>query len=147
MAVKIVHGNLFDSEMKTLTNTVNCVGVMGKGIALEFKNRFPEMYKEYRRLCDKGLVRLGEPYLYEDLFGTSILNFPTKNHWRSFSRIEDIEDGLDYFASKYAEWGITSIAFPQLGCGNGGLDWNTVRPLMTDKLDPLDLEVEIYAKS
>lgn len=153
MAVKLVKGDLFESDMQTLTNTVNCVGVMGKGVALEFKKRYPKMYKDYQARCKNNLVKLGEPYLYEDeptLFEdnspcVSILNFPTKNHWRNHSNINDIANGLDYLAAHYKEWRITSIAFPPLGCGNGGLNWEDVCPLMMNKLEPLDLQAEIYA--
>jgi len=143
--IKVLIGNLFDSTAKTIVNTVNCVGVMGKGIALEFKKRFPDMMKDYKVRCDIKQVRPGEPYLFEDLLGTSILNFPTKNHWRSPSRLEDIMRGLDIFAKNHKAWGIESIAFPPLGCGNGGLDWKVVGPLIYQKLAPLGIDVEIYA--
>jgi O-acetyl-ADP-ribose deacetylase (regulator of RNase III)/uncharacterized protein YwgA len=143
--IKILIGNLFESQAKTLVNTVNCVGVMGKGIALEFKKRFPDMMNDYKARCAGKRVAPGIPFLYADLLGTSILNFPTKNHWRSPSKLEDIVRGLDYFAAHYREWGIESIAFPPLGCGNGGLDWKVVGPLMYQKLASLDIDVEIYA--
>jgi hypothetical protein len=84
-------GDLFASQAQTLVNTVNCVGVMGKGVALEFKKRWPAMFEDYRRRCDAKQVRLGEPCLYRDASGTSIVNFPTKDHWRSPSRVADIE--------------------------------------------------------
>ncbi len=138
-------GNLFDSNAKTLVNTVNCVGVMGKGIAAEFKKRYPAMFEEYKRRCDAGQVQLGYPYHYRDLTGVSLVNFPTKQHWRSPSRLQDIEHGLDHFVASYAAWGITSVAFPPLGCGNGGLEWSDVGPLMYRKLISLPIPVEIYA--
>src|SRR5216684_726913 len=97
-------GDLFRSEAQTLVNTVNCVGIMGKGIALAFKERFPDMYKDYVARCERGEVRLGEPYLYKQLFGPWILNFPTKDHWRAVSRLSDIVAGLDYLTSHYKEW-------------------------------------------
>jgi uncharacterized protein YwgA/O-acetyl-ADP-ribose deacetylase (regulator of RNase III) len=131
--------------MKTLVNTVNCVGVMGKGIAAIFKKEYPDMFKEYRERCDLGKMKLGEPYHYTDLTGTSIVNFPTKQHWRASTRLADVEAGLDYFIANYKKWGIESIAFPPLGCGNGGLEWETVGPLMYQKLKKLDIPVEIYA--
>ena len=81
--MKILLGNIFDSKCSTLVNTVNCAGVMGKGIALEFKKRYPEMFREYQILCKEGKVQPGKPYLYHDLTGASIINFPTKDHWRS----------------------------------------------------------------
>lgn len=143
--IKILIGNLFDSQAKTIVNTVNCVGVMGKGIALEFKKRFPDMMKDYKNRCAAKLMRPGKPYLFEDLIGTSILNFPTKNHWRSPSKLEDIMDGIEHFKSHYKDWGIESIAFPPLGCGNGGLDWKVVGPFLYQELVELDIEIEIYA--
>lgn len=98
-------GDLFQSQAQTLVNTVNCVGVMGKGIAAEFKKRFPAMYADYRQRCDAGRVRLGEPYHYRDVVGASIINFPTKDHWRSPSRLEDIVRGLDYLVAHLPQWG------------------------------------------
>lgn len=138
-------GDLFESRAQTLVNTVNCVGVMGKGVAALFKKRFPAMYDDYKLRCDRHEVRLGEPYLYRDLSGTMIVNFPTKDHWRSSSRLADIESGLDYFASHTERWGLTSAAFPPLGCGNGGLDWVEVGPLIYKKLHSLPINIEVYA--
>ena len=143
MQVRI--GNIFDSKMQTIVNTINCVGVMGKGIALEFKNRYPDMYKEYVGMCARGEVSPGKPYLYSDMFGTFILNFPTKNHWKSPSKLSYIVDGLDWFVGNYSSMGITSVAFPPLGCGNGGLSWELVGPIMYRKLKDLPIEIEIYA--
>lgn len=143
MIVKI--GNIFESTSKTLVNTVNCVGVMGKGIALEFKKRYPLMFNEYVQLCNAGEVKPGQPYYYSDLCGASILNFPTKDHWRSPSKLSYIEKGLNWFRKNYEELGITSIAFPPLGCGNGGLTWAVVGPLMYSKLADLPIDIEIYA--
>jgi len=143
--MKVTIGNLFEGNAKTIVNTVNCVGVMGKGIAQEFKARYPAMYKDYVNHCEAGKVQPGVPYLFSDMLGNSILNFPTKKHWRSPSKLEDIIHGLDIFVEKYKAWGIESIAFPPLGCGNGGLDWEVVGPIMYQKLLPLDIDVEIYA--
>jgi O-acetyl-ADP-ribose deacetylase (regulator of RNase III) len=142
---KALIGDLFASRAQTLVNTVNCVGVMGKGVALEFKKRFPDVFDDYAARCERKEVKLGEPYLYRSAAGTSVLNFPTKNHWRSPSRLADIERGLDYFVDHYAQWGITSAAFPPLGCGNGGLDWSEVGPLIYGKLNRLPISVEVYA--
>ena len=141
--IKKLYGNLFDSRMETLVNTVNCVGVMGKGIALQFKLRYPEMFHDYKIRCTAGSVLPGEPYLYRDTTEKSILNFPTKRHWRDDSRITDIEFGLDYFVQHYREWEITSIAFPPLEC-DGGLSWAQVENLMTEKLSAITIPVEIY---
>lgn len=118
---------------------------MGKGIAQAFKKRFPDMFEDYARRCEQDLVKPGVPYLYENMLGTSIINFPTKKHWRSPSRLADIERGLDIVLEEYRDWGIESIAFPPLGCGNGGLDWEVVGPIMYQKLSKLGIPVEIYA--
>lgn len=138
-------GDLFESRAQTLVNTVNCVGVMGKGIAEKFKLRFPEMFADYKKRTDRKAVRLGQPYLYQDLSGLKIINFPTKDHWRSPSRLADIERGLDYLVAHAAEWDLGSIALPPLGCGNGGLEWSEVGPLIYQKLRPLPIDVEVYA--
>ncbi|MEO0140833.1 MAG: macro domain-containing protein [candidate division WOR-3 bacterium] len=141
----IKKGNIFESQVQTLVNSVNCEGIMGKGIALEFKKRFPEMFRDYEDKCKKGLVRLGQPYLFKQITPPWILNFPTKKRWRSLSRIQDIEDGLIYLRDHYREWGITSLAVPALGCSNGKLDWCVVGPLLYKYLSQLDIPVEIYA--
>lgn len=143
MIVKI--GNLFESSAHTLVNTVNCVGIMGKGIALDFKNKYPAMFKEYVQMCNNRDIKPGIPYLYSDLYGTSILNFPTKDHWRSPSKLSYIVNGLNWFRENYKQLGITSIAFPPLGCGNGGLPWSVVGPMMYSKLADLPISIEIYA--
>ena len=143
--IKVLIGDLFDTSMQTLVNTVNCVGVMGKGVAKTFKERYPAMFEDYKRRCDQKQVKPGEPYYYQDMLGASIVNFPTKDHWRSSSRVADVVKGLDIFVGNYKEWGITSIAFPPLGCGNGGLDWALVGPLMYQRLKDLDIDIEIYA--
>lgn len=142
---KVLIGNLFESRAQTLVNTVNCVGIMGKGVAAEFKQRYPAMFKDYLSRCERKAVRLGEPYLYTDVSGARIVSFPTKNHWRAASRIADIEHGLDYFAAHVTEWGITSVALPPLGCGNGGLEWAEVGPLLWRKLHALPIDIELYA--
>lgn len=143
--MRILIGDIFESDCRTLVNTVNCVGVMGKGIAKCFKERYPDMYKDYKRRCTCGVVRPGTPYLFDDILGTSILNFPTKDHWRSPSRLSYIREGLDWFCAHWDELGITSIAFPPLGCGNGGLNWREVGPIMYEKLKGLPIDIEIYA--
>ncbi len=138
-------GNLFSSRAQTLVNPVNCVGVMGKGLALEFKRRYPAMFQEYRYLCAAHQLRPGEPYLYRDLNGASILNFPTKDHWRNPSELRTIVSGLQWFRARYRIFGIQSIAFPALGCGNGGLPWETVGPVLYRYLRDLPIPVELYA--
>lgn len=143
--VEIVEGDLFQSGAQTLVNTVNTVGVMGKGVALEFRKRFPAMYEDYRERCRRGEVRLGEPYLYRMETGPWILNFPTKEHWRSVSRLDDIAAGLAHLERHYREWGIASLAVPPLGCGNGQLEWRVVGPLLREHLTRLDIPVELFA--
>lgn len=138
-------GNIFESKMQTIVNTVNCVGVMGKGLALEFKKRFPDMYEDYVARCDRKQVRLGEPYLYRRLLTPWILNFPTKGHWRSVSRLSDIIAGLEYLEKHYHEWEITSLAVPALGCSNGQLEWRVVGPTLYRYLSRFDIPVELYA--
>jgi len=138
-------GDLFESEAQTLVNTVNSVGVMGKGIALEFKKRFPAMYEDYLRRCEAGEVKLGRPYLYKRPTSPWILNFPTKDHWRSVARLADIVAGLRYLVRHYREWGIESLAVPPLGCGFGGLEWRVVGPTLYRHLKLLEIPVELYA--
>lgn len=142
--VKLVKGDIFDSQMQTLVNTVNCVGIMGKGLALEFKKRFPDMFKDYAARCKRDQVQLGKPYLYRRLMPPWILNFPTKDHWRSVSRLKDIVEGLNYLKRHYKDWGITSLAIPALGCANGQLEWNVVGPTMYRILSTFDIPIEFY---
>jgi len=145
MIDKILIGDIFESQAQTIINTVNCVGIMGKGIAAEFKKRFPEMFKDYKLKCERNQVVLGKPYLYKRLFNPWIINFPTKQHWRSLSKIKDIQDGLEYLTKKYKEWGIQSLAVPPLGCGNGQLEWRQVGPLIYSILNRMEISVELYA--
>ena len=142
---KALIGDLFASRAQTLVNTVNCVGIMGKGVALEFKKAFPAMFEDYAERCERQQVRLGEPYLFRDVSGAMIVNFPTKDHWRSASRLADIERGLEYFVAHAGEWDIRSVAFPPLGCGNGGLEWSEVGPLIYSKLRHADFDAEVFA--
>jgi O-acetyl-ADP-ribose deacetylase (regulator of RNase III) len=140
--VTITSGNLFESKTQTLVNTVNCVGVMGKGIALEFKKRYPDMFTKYKTICDKGLLKTGNLWLYKS--DKWILNFPTKQHWKNDSKIEYLVAGLDKFISTYKEKGITSISFPLLGASNGGLDPVLVKELMVSKLSECSIPIMIY---
>jgi len=142
--VRIVQGDLLKSRMQTLVNTVNTVGIMGKGVALAFKRRYPEMYEDYVRRCDSHQVKLGQPYPYR-IGDRIIVNFPTKDHWRSVSRLDDIVAGLKYLEQHYKEWDIESIAVPPLGCGNGQLEWKVVGPVLIRHLRRLDISVELYA--
>lgn len=143
--MKVIIGDIFESRCLTIVNTVNCMGVMGKGIALEFKKRYPGMFLDYVNKCNAGQVKTGTPYVFDNVDGTKILVFPTKDHWRSPSRLSYVVDGLDWFVENYKKFNITSIAFPPLGCGNGGLSWSVVGPIMYQKLRKLPIEVEIFA--
>ncbi len=145
--MEILIGDMFNSKAQTLINTVNCVGIMGKGIAADFKKRYPEMFDDYVARCQRGEVKPGVPYLFKtsSLFAPQVINFPTKSDWRAASRVEDIEKGLKILVSKYKEWGVESIAVPPLGCGNGQLLWETVGPLIYQYLTKLDIPVKMYA--
>jgi O-acetyl-ADP-ribose deacetylase (regulator of RNase III) len=130
--VQIARGNLLIAPVEALVNTVNTKGVMGKGIALQFKQAFPALFHDYAKACHSGQVRLGKMHVY-DLRGLTgeprwIINFPTKGHWRERSRLIDIETGLEDLVTTVRSLGIRSIAIPPLGCGLGGLNWVDVRP-------------------
>ncbi len=143
IALKI--GDMFQSQAQTMVNTVNCVGVMGKGLALEFKKRFPDMFEDYAKRCRNKQVRLGQPYLFRRLVTPWILNFPTKDNWRSVSRLSDIIAGLEHLGQHYQAWGITGLAVPPLGCGQGQLEWRVVGPMLYRHLSRLNIPVELYA--
>lgn len=135
--------SLLESEAQTIVNTVNTVGVMGKGLAEALKKRHPDMFKAYKRICDQRLLEVGKLWLWRSA-SQWILNFPTKKHWRHPSKLEYIEAGLKKFVNQYEEKGIREIAFPRLGCGNGGLDWDEVQPLMHLYLSDLPIRVYIH---
>lgn len=141
--IEYIEGNIFDSPAQVIVNTVNTVGVMGKGIALEFKQRYPEMYDKYKTVCEKHQFSIGKLMLFYESDHWLLL-FPTKENWRNPSKLEYLEKGLMKFVNTYADKGISSVAFPRLGCGNGELDWNVVRPLMEKYLRPLPIDVYIY---
>lgn len=143
--INVITGDIFESKAQTLVNTVNCIGVMGKGIALEFKRRFPEMYEDYVARCRRREVRLGEPYLYKRSVLPWVLNFPTKDDWRSLAKLSDIVKGLEYLQAHYRNWGIKSLAVPPLGCGQGQLEWRVVGPTLYRHLKRQDIPVDLYA--
>lgn len=143
--IRVLIGDILQSKVHAIVNTVNCIGFMGKGIAAEFKKKFPEMFNDYKKRCDAKQVNPGEPYIYQDKSGTVIINFPTKDHWRSPSRLEDIVRGLDFLLTHIDSWNVKSLAVPPLGCGNGGLEWAVVGPIIYQKLEKLLIPVEIYA--
>ncbi|MEU7994031.1 macro domain-containing protein [Micromonospora sp. NPDC049060] len=138
--ISIRHGDLLDADVEALVNPVNTVGVMGKGLALAFKRAHPANFTAYRAACAAGTVRLGRMFVYDS--GTPgrhryVVNFPTKGHWRSPSRLADIESGLPDLVRVLRDNRIGSVAVPALGCGNGGLDWADVRPLVETALAEL----------
>lgn len=147
MSIEIIHnGNIFESKCQTLVNPVNCVGVMRKGLALEFKQRWPEMFLHYKMRCDsRNPLTVGNPELYKINDKKQILLFPTKGHWKEPSRLDWIVNGLHYFTQFFKTGEVTSIAFPALGCGNGGLPWELIRPVMIHYLCRLKVPIEIYA--
>ena len=129
--ITFTNGDITEADAEALVNTVNCVGVMGRGIALQFKRRYPDNFRAYAVACKRGDVEPGRVFIFETGQFTNpryIINLPTKRHWRAKSRLEDIDAGLDSLVDELRERGIRSIAIPPLGCGMGGLDWNQVRP-------------------
>jgi O-acetyl-ADP-ribose deacetylase (regulator of RNase III) len=146
--IRDCEGNLIEHSSDALVNTVNTVGVMGKGIALQFRRAYPEMFKDYVKACKIGEVQLGKMHVWETNAITGprfVINFPTKGHWRSKSQLTDIQIGLDDLVRVIGEHGITSIAVPPLGCGHGGLDWTDVRPRIEAALGSLSLDVCLFS--
>lgn len=142
--ITYVDFSLFESPAKVLVNTVNTVGVMGKGIAKEFKRIYPEMFKEYQVICERQMFDIGDLWLYKTEHKW-VLNFPTKKHWRSPSKPEYIETGLKKFVNIYQDARIGSVSIPLLGCGNGELDWNKqVKPIMERYLKTLPIQIFIH---
>jgi len=142
--ITYVRTNIFESRADVLVNTVNTVGVMGKGLAKEFKRIYPDMFKSYQKFCEEGIFTVGKLQVYKTS-NKWILNFPTKANWRTPSKLEYIEQGLKKFTENYDRLGIKSIAFPMLGCGNGGLSWeDEVKPLMEKYLKPLSIDIFIH---
>jgi O-acetyl-ADP-ribose deacetylase (regulator of RNase III) len=142
-------GNLLQAEAEALVNTVNCVGFMGKGIALQFKQAWPENFEVYAKACKARDVRPGRMFIWETgrmINPKFIINFPTKRDWRGKSRIEDIKSGLRALIADVRRLGIRTIAVPPLGCGNGGLDWQEIRPLIEEAFADLpDVNVLLYS--
>lgn len=139
----IAGGDIFESKCQTLVNPVNTVGVMGAGLAKRFKEKYPEMFWQYRNACCSGRLKIGGLLLWD---GTArwVLCLPTKRHWRDQANLTDIEEALRTFKQGYRYNKITSAAFPALGCGLGGLQWDMVKPLMEHHLT-LGIPIEIYA--
>ena len=142
--ITYVSGNLFKSPAHVLVNTVNTVGVMGKGVAKQFKRLFPDMFRQYRDLCEDKKFDIGNLFLYKTAHKW-VLNFPTKKHWRNPSHPEYIEKGLQKLMSIYVDVGIHDLAMPLLGCGHGELDWPTqVRPIVEQYMKKLPVNVFVY---
>lgn len=146
--IQLTTGDILQADAEAIVNTVNCVGVMGRGIALQFKNAYPQNYKQYKNACDLGKVQPGKMLVYETGTLTNpkyIINFPTKRHWKGKSRIEDIDSGLLALVEEIKKRKITSIAIPPLGSGLGGLPWNSVRPRIEKSLVGLkNFEAKIF---
>jgi O-acetyl-ADP-ribose deacetylase (regulator of RNase III) len=146
--IKLQKGDLLKADVEALVNTVNCVGVMGKGIALQFKQAFPENFVEYEKACKNDQIRLGRVHVFPTgrlLNPKYIINFPTKGHWRAKSRLSDIKSGLDSLVDVISRLNIRSIALPPLGCGYGGLSWSEVEPLIEEKMGALqDVTVLLF---
>lgn len=149
--IKFTKGNILESDAQALVNTVNTVGVMGKGIALQFKRAFPNNYKAYSKACKNDLVDIGKLFVFKDMNLTAgekiIINFPTKKHWRNSSEYTFIETGLDDLIRIIESYRIQSIAIPPLGAGNGGLNWVRVKKIIETKLKDIDIEIFIYEPS
>lgn len=141
--ITYLESSVFESPAQTLVNTVNTVGVMGKGIAKEFKARYPKMYAEYRQLCDTRSLQVGQLHLWRS-DTRWVLNFPTKTTWKLPSKIDYIHLGLFKFVESYKALGITSASFPPLGCGNGNLQWIDVKPVMEHYLSKVDIPIYIH---
>ena len=141
--IRYVKGNIFNSQMETIVNPVNCVGVMGKGLALEYKKRYPALFLSYKSACARNLIIPGRVYVSRQQ-DKKVLLFPTKDHWKDPSKYEYIDSGLSYFAKNYKDLNIQSCAFPRIGCGLGGLDWEKVKALLEKHLGDLDIEIEVY---
>ena len=142
--IKIYKGNLFSSSCQTIVNAVNCVGVMGAGIALEFRLRYPKMFKRYKKYCNDKLMKPGSLWLYKFNDKRWILNFPSKKHWRYPSKIEYLEMGLEKFVKTYKDKGITSIAFPLLGSDRGGIEPDKSKEIIIKYLSNCDILIEIF---
>ena len=141
--IEYTTGNLFESDAECLVNTVNCEGYMGKGIAYQFKLRYPKNNKDYVRACKNGEFGIGKIRSYKE-DGKIIVNFPTKNKWREKAQMYYVEGGLQLLADLIIENEISSVAIPPLGCGNGGLNWNDVKRVIDEKLDPIKERCRIY---
>jgi appr-1-p processing enzyme family protein len=141
----VSNGDIFNTECEALVNPVNIKGIMGKGLALAFKTKYPAHFENYKRACQSGEMTTEKVLAYQEINGPMIICLATKDDWKNSSKIEYVSAGLDDLARQIKALGIRSIAIPKLGCGLGGLDWGKVRPLIVEKLSSLDgINVEIY---
>jgi O-acetyl-ADP-ribose deacetylase (regulator of RNase III) len=142
--IQFTKGDMFALPVDVRVNTVNCKGVMGTGVALAFKRRYPDMYKDYQRACEAGSVRPGSLHVWKNLTGDWVINFPTKRDWRDPSRYEDISAGLNALRSYLQKEGAVSVALPALGCGHGGLDWDRVSTMIKETLGDLSARIYVF---
>ena len=148
MAITFKTGNILDDDVAALVNPVNCVGVMGAGLAKQFKKKYPDMFEEYVEACNSGTFKIGNVHAFAAADGHYILNFPTKYDWRDPSKVDYINDGLNTLYTALPNLGIRSIAIPPLGCGLGGLEWEVVKPMIVGWHDQLnevwEFELNLY---
>lgn len=142
--IEFTKGDMFQEPADIRVNTVNCKGVMGAGVALAFKNRYPEMFKDYQRACAAGEVQPGRLHIWKTLTGEWVVNFPTKRDWREPSQYEDIASGLSALRAYLQSQGAVSVVLPALGCGHGGLDWSRVAPMIEEGLADLDARIRVF---
>lgn len=148
MPIEIARGDLFAVDVEAIVNPVNTRGVMGKGLALVFKKKFPDAFRAYAKACERGEVVVGRVHVFtREAKPRYVIHFPTKDDWRAPSRIEYVRDGLVDLAKEMREREIRSIAIPALGCGLGGLDWDDVRPLIVAALDGVEARVVVFEPS
>ncbi len=142
--IEFTSGDMFGRAFDARVNTVNCVGVMGAGVALAFKERYPEMFREYKRECEAGRIKPGKLHVWKRLHGDWVINFPTKRHWRDKSRYEDIKAGLEALREYLKDYVGVSVALPALGCGHGGLDWGRVSAMIQTYLSDTPAIVSVF---
>ncbi len=150
MSIEFSAGDIFDAQTDAIINPVNCVGVMGKGLALEFKKRFPISSKGYIEACARNIVKIGELFVFTPTRdpwwrenGKYVIHFPTKKHWRDPSKLEYVESGVQDFGRVFRSLKIKSVAIPALGCGCGGLDWEIVKPVIMEGLRYVDEKIKV----
>ena len=145
--IEYKNGDILREDVEAIVNTVNCVGIMGRGLALQFKNKFPQNFKEYQLACTNKEVQLGKMFVHQTgqlINPKYIINFPTKGHWKQKSKIEDISNGLDDLITIIEKYSIKYIAIPPLGSGLGGLDWKMVKKLIEEKLKNINCTIILF---